>query len=161
MPYILLFVFIVQYVSITFSNPNEYFSQKNTNLHQYNLHNHIIRLDQKLNNTIWTTTDIKENIDLYVFFKDNKKGVVIANSGEQVSFPKKMFPIKYVQSAPHLNSGIFLVTSENSMLYYAMRLFSEKYLGISAGYESIEPLLDISTSDYFEKGYILQYVPID
>lgn len=161
MTYILLFFFIITQLNHIYANSQEEFTFQKTKIGKALQENQIIRLDQKIEGTIWTAADIERDLDLYVFFQDYSKGIIITQRGGEVAFPSEMFPMKFLQAGKNLNSGIFLVSSQGKILYYAMRLFSEKYLGISAGYESIEPLINISTSDYFEKGYILQFVPIN
>lgn len=123
-----------------------------------NLSSNTEDIIDKLMNTIWTTRDIPNSRDLYVFFVDNKYGNIAVPQGSKVVFPKEFFPMKFVQKGPHPHSSIYIIPSKEKVLYYTFYLLDSYHLVISAGYESIEPLTKMDLSKYLEDGYIMQLI---
>jgi len=113
---------------------------------------------EKLNNTVWMTSDLKRNEDLYIFFKGNRQGLGVVKRGEDTPVPQILYPIKMVQQGSDVYSGIFIVSSENKLMYYSFRFITPFYLAISDGYENPTPLQFITLEDYFNTGYILQLI---
>ena len=112
----------------------------------------------QLQNTIWVATDIRNGTDLYVVFNNNKFGRSAVLRGAAANYPKNTYPMKFIQEGNLPNSGIFLVPSQDKILYYSFHFLNQYYLLISPGYNQIEPLLELEIPDYLADGYILQLV---
>ncbi len=112
----------------------------------------------QLNGTVWVTVDTRRNEDLYAFFVDKKYGSSAVERGCEATAPQRMFPIKFMQRGPMPNTGIFMVASQDRILYYAFTFLSPIYLVISAGYEDITPLLVNDISYHLSNGYLLTLV---
>ncbi|MDK2818526.1 MAG: hypothetical protein KFW21_03640 [Spirochaetota bacterium] len=113
---------------------------------------------EELQETVWITSDIKSNKDLYVIFNDNQYGRVSVTRGAVAKYPTESYPIKFIQEGPYPNSGIFVIPSQKKILYYSFYFLNQYYLLISPGYNQIEPLLKLTIPEYFKDGYILQLV---
>lgn len=118
----------------------------------------ISTMMEQLQDTIWFATDMRQDQDLYVFFKDNSYGGIAISQGLAPQAPQRMYPAKFVQAGNMPNTAIFLIASQDNILYYSIKLISPFFLVISAGYPYPEPLVDMATEDYFLNGYLLQLV---
>lgn len=114
-------------------------------------------LDQ-LQETIWVTSNIKNNTDLYVVFNNNRYGRKAVLRGTPLTYPSEVHPIKFVRNGRLTNSGIFIVPSQEKILYYSFIFLTPYYLLISPGYNQINPLLKLEIPEYLTDGYILQLV---
>lgn len=112
----------------------------------------------KLKNTVWSTMDFPNNRELNSFFFDSKYGNVSILRGKPMVFPKQFFPMKYVQKGPYPNSSIYIIPSKEKILYYLFYLVTPYYLIISAGYNSVEPLMEMQVPQYLEDGYMMQLI---
>ena len=112
----------------------------------------------QLQETIWVASDIKNNTDLYVVFNNNRYGRKAVLRGTPPTYPSEVHPIKFVKTGRLANSGIFIVPSQDKILYYSFVFLNPYYLLISPGYNKIEPLLKLEIPEYLTDGYILQLV---
>ncbi|MGL4676744.1 MAG: hypothetical protein ACRCWI_03650 [Brevinema sp.] len=158
-------IIIGLYYIITLLSCQNIYSQNNTNEIQNfvsqklpDTERNIDNIIEELQNTIWLSSDLPNKRELYTFFYDYKYGNISIKKGDKVSFPQKSYPIKFVQKGPHPNSSIFVIPSQEKILYYTFYLLNPYYLIISAGYNSIDPLLTMEISDYLQDGYLLQLV---
>ncbi|MGL5955262.1 MAG: hypothetical protein ACRC0X_01450 [Brevinema sp.] len=113
---------------------------------------------EELQNTIWMTSDLQNTRELYVFFYDYKYGNISIKREENVRFPQQSYPMKFIQKGPYPNSSIFIIPSQEKILYYTFYLLTPYYMIISAGYNSIDPLLTMEIPDYLQDGHLLQLV---
>lgn len=111
-----------------------------------------------LANTVWMAADLKRGEDFYLFFQNGTHSVALSKRGATPKYPEKSYPLKTVSENPEDGSAIVIVASHNRLLYYSFKLISPYYLAISAGYETAEALQELSISDYFNSGYVLQLV---
>ncbi|MGL4367436.1 MAG: hypothetical protein ACRCTQ_04055 [Brevinemataceae bacterium] len=116
------------------------------------------KLLDKLNDTVWLASDLKKNQDFYIFFKNQRQSVAAVPRGQAVGYPQQSYPLKYMQEGSEANSAIYLVITEDKLLYYSFRLITPYYLAVSPGYETIDPLTTFTLQNYFNTGYILQLV---
>ena len=113
---------------------------------------------EQLQNTVWVASDIKNSTDLYVIFNNNSYGRRSVTRGTAISYPSESYPMKFIRKGKFPNSGIFIIPSQEKVLYYSFCFLSPYYLLISAGYHQIEPLLKLEIPDYLTDGYMLQLV---
>ena len=112
----------------------------------------------QLQETIWVTSNIKNNTDLYVVFNNNRYGRKAVLRGSTPTYPSEVHPIKFVKTGRIANSGIFIVPSQEKILYYSFVFLNPYYLLISPGYNQMDPLLKLEIPEYLTDGYILQLV---
>ncbi len=112
----------------------------------------------QLSNTTWVAVDPAKNKDLYVFFYGNQYGGCALENGEKPDVPLQLFPIKYVQQGRVPYSGIFVVSSQRKLLYYAFAFMTPFYLVISGGYDNLAPLVGMGIEDYLVDGYAMRLV---
>lgn len=115
-------------------------------------------LIENLANTVWMAVDIKRGEEFYLFFQNGTHSVSLTKRGGIPKYPDKLYPIKGIVDNPEDNSSIVIVASQNRLLYYSFKLLSPYYLGISAGFDTPEPLQELTISDYFNNGYIMHLV---
>jgi len=169
--YLLYLLLYFPFVSFAQINTNDFSDDISTNVTN-NMTNNSIRVSskkipnlysldtliQKLDGTVWVTSNFKKLEDLFIFFNQNQQGISISKRGSGINIPKKMYPIKFIQNGNKVNSGIFIIPSKDKILYYSFYLISPYYLAISAGYNNISPLTNLSLQNYLNDGYLLQLV---
>lgn len=115
-------------------------------------------LTEALANTVWLAADLKRGEDFYLFFQNGTHSVALTKRGITPKYPDKSYPLKTVSENAEDGSAIVIVASQNRLLYYSFKLISPYYLAISAGYETAEALQELTLTDYFNSGYVLQLV---
>ncbi len=112
----------------------------------------------ELQNTVWVTLDVKNDMTLYAFFSDNKYGNTGVLPDTELALPSVFYPMRFLQAGNQEHSSIFIIASKQKLLYYTMYLIDPYHLVISAGYNSPDPLLEMTLEEYLRDGFVLQLV---